>query len=247
MSVTPPGVTGGCRPSTVERPDYQRLAHQDLRANLRALNGLLRIAVERQMQEAAGLDRPEVAHLAITDRHADLMLDRVDRVVAADGVAENAPPANEPRCDHRVDDEKTRSAAERRGWMLPLDRLTRHHGLGEIDRLALLACTAPEIDIGYHRLYGYVLDDINRSNPCPALLSALAAAAWGEPLTARPMLGRHGRLRRLGLVETHGDAATDLLQDLRLAPPVLEFLLGAPIDIELLATSVPGSSKVTGA
>lgn len=211
-------------------PDYRRLARQDLRARLGRLNRRLRAIVEAQRQEAAGLDRPDVTHLAITDRHAGLMMERVERM--ADSGLGDGPVLN----GHAIGVAVTPAAdeARRRGWRLPIERLADVHRLDAIDELAVLACAAPEVDAGYQRLYAYALDDLKRTSACPALIAGLATVPGGDPLELRPRLGPYGRLRSAGLLIGGVTATTDLLQDLRLAPGLLELLLGAPVDLDLI-------------
>jgi AAA+ superfamily predicted ATPase len=81
--------------------------------------------------------------------------------------------------------------------------------------------------------------------PCAELLCAALAGSGAENLLIRRHLASSGRLRRFGLIEPWGAAPTQLRQEFRAALGVVEFLMGAPADLSLLAHdlgAVPRSS-----
>jgi ATPase family associated with various cellular activities (AAA) len=203
-------------------------AHLDLR--LATLNRTCQAAVATQQREAAELDRPELAARAITDRHVAVLLERVDRLVSAAGrrPAEPAVLAADLAAETQL-----RARAQAAGVELPLDAISACYGLTELDRQALVGVLAPEIDRAYERIYAYLCDEWDRRHPSVELLVLLTHGLAGR-YAQRLALGPYGTLRRQRLVVAHGDAPSDLRQQLRLAPGILEFMLGAAVDMHSL-------------
>jgi hypothetical protein len=206
-------------------PAKYAAAHLDLRLML--LNRALRTAVDRQRAEAAALDRPDLSDRCITDRQAELLLGRADRYAAA--VPSDASPARLSGRELAAENELRALAC----GPLPLDALTEHFGLSELDRQALIAVAAAELDRSYERLFAFVCDEFDRRYPSVELLLILTDGL-AERQRQRVALGPFGPLRRHRLLVAHGAAPTDLRQELRLAPGVLDLLLGAPIDVAAL-------------
>jgi AAA+ superfamily predicted ATPase len=215
-------------------------AAEHLGLRLRPLNRALRAAVARQAHEAAKLERPDLTPYCITDEQACTLLERVDAI--------GSPAGIEPV--HVLDSERhketgLRERAASAGVILPLDELADHVGLSADEAGCLLICLAPEIDRGYERIFAYILDDLNRHMPCAELLSATLGGSSAENVLIRRHLASSGRLRRFGLIEPWGTAPTQLRQEFRAVPGVVEFLIGAPGDLSLLAHdpgAVPPSS-----
>ena len=206
-------------------------AAEHLGVRLRPLNRALRAAVARQAHEAAKLERPDLTPYCITDEQARALLDRVDAI----GSPAEFEPVHVLDSERRQESELREQAASA-GVLLPLDELVDHAGLTPDEVDCLLICLAPAIDRGYERIFAYILDDLNRRLPCAELLSAALAGSSAESvLIRRHLASSSGRLRRLGLIEPWGAAATQLRQEFRAAPGVLEFLMGAPADLSLLA------------
>ncbi len=215
-------------------------AAEHLGLRLRPLNRALRAAVARQADEAAKLQRPDLTPYCITDEQVSALLDRVDAMYS--------PAGFEPvriLDSERHQESELRERAASAGVILPLDELVDHAGLAPDEVDCLLICLAPEVDRGYERIFAYILDDLNRRMPCAELLCAALAGSGAENVLIRRQLASSGRLRRLGLIEPWGAAPTQLRQEFRTAPGVVEFLMGAPADLLLLAHdpgSVPHSS-----
>jgi hypothetical protein len=206
-------------------PAKYAAAHLDLRLML--LNRALRTAVERQRLEAAQLDRPDLTDRCITDRQAALLLSRAERYGAA-APAEAGPARLTGREVAAENDLRALAAGP-----LPLDALSEHFGLSELERQALIAVAAAELDRSYERLYAFVCDEFDRRYPSVELLLALTDGL-DERHRQRVALGPFGPLRRHRLLIAPGAAPTDLRQELRLAPGVLDLLLGAPIEVAAL-------------
>jgi hypothetical protein len=203
---------------------HRDLALRHLALRLRTLNRALHAAVQHQAQLAARLARPDITHLCITDEQVQTLLADADALLEGQAVAPPAAGANEQELAQEA---ALRADVVAAGAELPLDVLARLQNLSPFEQQALLLCAAPEIDRSYERIYGYVLDDMNRRNPCIELLCALNAATLHERLVRRRALGPHGTLRRTGMLRLGGEAASDLRQELRLGIGMLDCLCGA--------------------
>jgi hypothetical protein len=203
-------------------------AHLDLR--LAALNRACYAAAFIQQQENAQLDRPELASQVITDRQVAILLERVDRFV----MAPVRPPVEPAMGEIDLAAEaELRALAHDAGAALPLDTLSACFGLDELDRQALVAVAGPELERGYERIYAYLSDEAERRYPSVELLLLLTQGLTDRH-GQRIALGPYGPLRRHRLLVEHGDAPSDLRQQLRLGRGVLEFLLGGPVDVYTL-------------
>jgi hypothetical protein len=111
-------------------------------------------------------------------------------------------------------------------------RLAEAFGLSpaEIDVVAL--ALAPELDLRYERIFGYLQDDVTRRRPSADLALQLLCRSFSERIEARRLFTPHGRLVRYGILRfvadpTHAEPPT-IGQPLRLEDDVVEFLLGWP-------------------
>ncbi len=66
-----------------------------------------------------------------------------------------------------------RAETEKQGLVLRLDRITRLFHLGKFEVDALLLCLAPELDLRYERLFGYLQDDVEKKRPTVDLILKL--------------------------------------------------------------------------
>ena len=211
-------------------------AHLDLR--LRPLNRALRAAVARQAAAAQLLTRPDLTAFCITDEQVGGLLDRIDALDVGEPAAEPIGlPLTEPE---RATERELRERAAAEGRSLPLDALSARAGLSAVEQDMLVLAVAPELDRGYERVVAYVLDDLNRRQPCVELLCAVGAATAAQRWARRRLLGAAGRLRRYGVLRLRGDAPTTLRQELRVAPGIVELLLGGGGDLAALVED-PGA------
>ena len=206
------------------------LAIRHLLIRLRPVNRALRAAVERQAAEAAGLERPDLVPYCITDEQVAILLDRLDALSPPDTSGPEPLTPAEQAAEQQLRDE-----AAAAGMTLPLDELAGSFGLTDTEQQALLLCAAPELDRAYERVIAYILDDLNRRFPCVELLTAITAGSGLGGLAQRGVLARTGRLRLLGLLAPYGEAPTELRQELRVPPAVVDFLLGGGGDLAVLA------------
>ncbi len=101
------------------------------------------------------------------------------------------------------------------------------------EQLAILMCAAPEIDSAFERIYGYLLDDMGRRNACVELLCVTAGGTFAERMGHQRALGKHGALRRTGMLRAWGEPASELRQELRLGSGMLDYLCGARTALSL--------------
>jgi len=200
-----------------------QLALRHLALRLRPINRALRAATARQTQLAARLLRPDITPLCITEDQVGVLLDDVDALLS-DNSQDTAPEAL--TAEEFEEEEMLRTEAAAQQAVLPLDRLAQALELSNFELEAILLCAAPEIDRSYERVYAYVLDDLNRRQPCIELLSMLTADSFAERLERRHILGEFGKLRRIGLLRRIGEAATELRQELQVVPGLVDFLAG---------------------
>jgi len=198
-------------------------ALEHLLIRMRPLNRALRAAVARQGRAAARLFRPDVTPLCVTEDQVLTLLSDVDqlldgRIPAAD------PSALTP--EERLIEDDLRARCRESGVALPLDRLREALELNCFEQEAILLCAAVELDRSYERIYAYVLDDLNRRYPCLELLTSLTAEDLAGRCARRQALSRYGKLRRTGILLPCGEPATELRQELRLAPMLFDYLTG---------------------
>ena len=196
--------------------DLSTLARRHLLLRLRAINHALARAVALQASAAAKSARPDVSALCVTDEQ---VLGLLDEVGAVEGEAyASADP----------DPEETDREQELRRLSfdsLPLDILTRTLSLTPLELDALLLCAAVEVDRRYERIFGYILDDLDRRQPSVELICVVLAPDAERRLALRGTLGRYGRLRRTGLLLAAGESRSELRQELRVPPALLHWLL----------------------
>ena len=201
------------------------LAIKHVLLRLRPINRSLRTAVTLQAAKAARLDQPDLKPLCVTDAHVAALLADVDEFVR--GIQETDLPSAALTAEEEQIEQHLRVQAQAQQLTLPVDMLhdTLHLTPFEVD--ALLICAASELHPGYERIFGYILDDLNRRFPCVELLSNLNSTSTQQRLARRSELGPAGRLRRSGLLQPFGETTTSARTQLRLAESVLEFLLGS--------------------
>ncbi|MGH2367154.1 MAG: hypothetical protein ACRDI2_03060, partial [Chloroflexota bacterium] len=189
--------------ATGEAPDLAGFRGALLRLDVR-----LRLAVEALRGEVAERARDPFRGLYISEAH-------VDRLLAA------APPAE---VGERLLAGSAANVAPR------LDRLARSAGLSPFEQETLLICLAPDLDLRYERLYGYLQDDVTRRRPTVDLILRLLCPALEDRVTARAALGPSGPLLRDGLLTLSDEAAANwplLARPLRVDERIADFLLNS--------------------
>ncbi|MCI0392746.1 MAG: ATP-binding protein [Acidobacteria bacterium] len=202
-------------------------AIEHLLLRLRPLNRALHAAVERQGEAATRLFRPDVTPLCVTEEQVQTLLSDVDGLLDC-RITTAAPALLTPEEQSAEEELRERCAASQ--TVLPLDHLTQSLDLSAFEQEAVLLCAAVELDRSYERIYAYILDDLNRRYPCVELLCTLTAATLADRCARRRDMGRFGKLRRAGALQAYGEPATELRQELRLAPELFAYLIGAAGD-----------------
>ncbi|MFF7043764.1 ATP-binding protein [Streptomyces massasporeus] len=96
--------------------------------------------------------------------------------------------------------------------------LRTRHGLTDLELDLTLMALAPEVDLRYERIYGYLQDDMSRRRPLVGLALDLLSRTAGERLAARAVLASDASLLRHRVL--------DLVPDpLCVAPPLLAHFL----------------------
>jgi hypothetical protein len=83
--------------------------------------------------------------------------------------------------------------------------LARRFDLACFDLDIVLIALAPEIDLRYERLYGYLQDDVTRRRPSVDLTLNLLGASAGERLARRRHFGSDAPLFRHGLARLEAE------------------------------------------
>jgi hypothetical protein len=91
--------------------------------------------------------------------------------------------------------------AQARGESLPFEEITTAFGLDEVERNILLICLAPELDLRYEKLYGYLLDDLTRKRPTVNLILDLLCEPGPERLKYLSYFDSERPLRKHRLIE----------------------------------------------
>jgi len=108
-----------------------------------------------------------------------------------------------------------------------LARMERAHDLCAEDLALLMIALAPEVDLKYERIYGYLQDDLTRRRPTPDLAANLLATNAPQRMRVLERLRDDAPLRRTGLIDLAGVAdAPWLARPLTAHPTWLGRLLG---------------------
>jgi len=208
-------------PSPADVETFASLALRDLQMRLKALHRALRSAVARQSIGPSSGSEVQDRGLCITPDDAEAMLIELDML--PNETPELGALAMSPAAETRRRD-ALRQTAQGQQARLPIERLQSECSLSDFEIDVLLLCAAAEMDRSYGRLFGYILDDMNRQAPSIELFCRLGHPGLRERLARRTMLGRSGRLRRCGLLQASEDSAMPARTQLALSEGVLERL-----------------------
>ncbi|TKB88294.1 MAG: AAA family ATPase, partial [Nitrospira sp.] len=107
--------------------------------------------------------------------------------------------------------------------------LQRVYGLTDLDVDVILIGLAPEIDLRYDRLYGYLQDDVTRKRPSVDLVLNLLCSSSGEKLQQRERFAPDAPLLHHRLIEVfaepHHQSPPLLARFFRLDEQIVRFLL----------------------
>jgi ATPase family associated with various cellular activities (AAA) len=200
------------------------LAMQHLRLWFGALNRTIAAAVARQNAVARELaTRPLAAH-AITPEHADALVES-----GADFLARGYFPLPDIALDSEEQEAEASllTTAAQQCVQLPLVRLEQEAQLTAFERSVVLIVAAAELSPAHERLYGYLVDDLNRAHTSVDLVLLLSTGATLSEPSRRQSLGPAGCLRRLGLTAATELGSSTARTCLRMGHGVLDWLSGA--------------------
>lgn len=111
-----------------------------------------------------------------------------------------------------------------------LESIAAAYALTQFEVDTLLVALAPEIDLRYERLYGYLQDDVTRKRPTVDLVLNLLCTSAEDKIARRLDFGPGGRLIRNGLVRVIHEATRErpplLAHALAVDDQVVRWLLG---------------------
>ncbi|MDZ8228325.1 AAA family ATPase [Nostoc sp. ChiVER01] len=117
-----------------------------------------------------------------------------------------------------------------KGIKLRLHELVCHFQLTPLDRDTLLICLAPELDLGYERLYAYLQDDVRKKRPSVDLVLNLLCADFKSKLSARQRFLPTAPLIKHQLLHLFDDSSQQqpplLSKYLKVDERVVNYLLG---------------------
>jgi hypothetical protein len=204
------------------------MAH-DLEAELRRLDLLLHREVLR-LRAAYQLSLDELRGIYISDEQVDALIARSIPPEADDGIVGLTATAEALR--------------QQIGDASPLGEMARKLELDPFERDALLVALAPELDLKYETLYGYLNNAAARRHPTVDLIRRLCAR---EPAD-RARLSASSRLLREGLLEVvdpPSERRPELARELVVAPALAAALAGGvPFDARLAALIEPAGEPV---
>ncbi|MEA2654652.1 MAG: hypothetical protein QOI23_17, partial [Chloroflexota bacterium] len=182
----------------------------DLHSALVGLDLRVRLLVDTFREDFAARTGDPLRGLYIRDADIDTLLAEDGAQAAERVLAIQTGPATNARLRHLA-------------YSFELDALEQE---------IVLICLAPDIDLRYERLYGYLQDDVTRRRPTLDLVARLLRAGAEEgSLALRSVLGATTRLASAGLLarptDEHGEQAAILARPLRLEDRVVEYLIGS--------------------
>ncbi|MCA1702925.1 MAG: ATP-binding protein, partial [Actinobacteria bacterium] len=117
-------------------------------------------------------------------------------------------------------------AADGPGW----GWLREGYGLSDFELDLVLIALAPEVDLRYERVYGYLQDDVSRKRPTVDLALNLLSTTPGEKLAGRALLGWDAPLvsrKVFALIpDPHSVSSPLLAHILKLDEQIVDILLG---------------------
>jgi hypothetical protein len=212
--------------ATLPASDRARANHAFLRAEMARLRLLLerRVLWLREQWQSDPLQ--EYRGLVVSDAQADWLMAGPDPAAEAQFYRENPAAAALGRAVEDADAAARRRSEELAAAGMPprSELLARLFGLTPFERSVLLLCLAAELDTGFERLFGYVLDDATRRHPTAALaLSLLAGDDW---IGCRRSFLPEAPLRRWRLLTVDAGGGPLASAPLRIDERIAHYLLG---------------------
>src|SRR5437762_5187960 len=115
-------------------------------------------------------------------------------------------------------------------------RLQESYGLSDAELDVVLIAAAPEIDLRYERVYGYLQDDVTRRRPTVDLSLDLVSRTAEEKLANRSLFGSSAPLVRFRLLELASELSS-------VAPPLLAHVVVPGDQVVELLTGQPDPGR----
>ena len=195
-------------------------------AELRRIDLLIQRAVVRSRQSQLSDD--EFRGLYITEAEVDALLTQPIGQ-AASTVPDDSSSLAHSEVTREIAGRKAESV--RHGVELRLEDARRLFALTDFDVDALLICLAPELDLRYERLYGYLQDDVTKRRATVGLVLNLLSHSLEEKLSWRERFAAGSPLMRHRLLQSfdhpYHPQPTLLSRFLKVDDRVVSYLLGS--------------------
>ena len=217
-----------------------------LLAELRRIDLKLRLQVVKLREEGMAVGEDKLRGLYISEDDIDAFMGSSVFTPGAgrlpsDNSAQLMLAESLKRLEVEISQRKTEGYGEGEEPRLP--QLERLFGLSAFEVDTLLACLLPELDLSYQRLYGYLQDDITKSNPTVDLVLHLLCDSFEQRVMAREAFIPEAPLVRNHLLRLSDDGASRksllLNRSLQVDERVIGYLLGTgQIDARLLPMAI---------
>jgi SpoVK/Ycf46/Vps4 family AAA+-type ATPase len=108
-----------------------------------------------------------------------------------------------------------------------LDRLANAFAFSDFERAIVVLCLAPEIDRKYERIYAWLQDDVQATQPTVGLALGLFCAGLEEQIAARVVFDDPAGPLSCSILAPSPETGTQLARPLRLERRIVGFLLGS--------------------
>ena len=216
-------------------------SRQHLLAELRRIDLLLRIQFARV--RSAEVEGEELKGLYVSEQEVQDFLRRTAGL--PDWAEADAPVSQEE--SRRLMEElsndiaQRKAASQQRGVRLRLEMLADVFGLTSVDFNTILVCLAPEIDLRYERVFGYLQDDITKKRPTLDLVLNLLCETLDQKLQHRARFSHDAPLLKNQLLMLFDDPSVPnpplLAKTVKLDDRVVEYLLDSNTIDRRLASS----------
>lgn len=135
----------------------------------------------------ANKDNDEFRGLYISDKEIDLLL---TKPIGSPRWINFQTPLSFPEFRSKLDGikkeiEAKKLESKRHGLLLRLDKLSKLFQLDNFETNVLLICFAPEVDVGYERIYAYLQDDITKKWPSVDLTLNILSSSLENKIQSR--------------------------------------------------------------
>ena len=203
-------------------------SHQHLFDELRRLDLLLQLVLERQHHEPANVHVHEFRGLFVSDEEIHRFWeggmsggpepDAESKLQSLQAALENL--------EHQIAAQT--AAGQAAGVHLALPRLKEEFQLAPFEADVLLLCLAPELDVKYEKLFAYLQNDVTSKRPVVDLALRLHGETIAEKIRARDRFRNEAPLFRHHLLSFAGEeqaAQSFLARTLKIDERIVKYLL----------------------